>query len=67
MANFVAFRWNFSSSTNPEIGKGAIAGITVAKKVSGANVVVVSSETAEFCNGFKNGCIRLFLDTLLDE
>ena len=26
MANFEVFRWNFSSSTNPEIGRSAIAG-----------------------------------------
>ena len=32
--------------------------ITVSKKVSGA--IVVSSETAEFFKGYKNGCIELF-------
>ena len=43
MANFEAFRWNFSSSTNPEIGMSA-ADVIVGAAVVG---VVVGVDNVE--------------------
>ena len=40
MANFEAFRWNFSSSTNPEIGMSAVDVIVGAAVVPVVGVVV---------------------------